>query len=585
MAKLLIMSIVSFCFIFLLLVFFRYILKRYFNYMLNYKVWYLTLLAGLIPFIPIKFSLFKFNNLNNQEPTVESNSHNLNPNINTTKPVHEFTTDIHKFNWDSIDNICTVIWIVLVIILSFKFLNSLLYLKYLKKQSLYLNEKEKNKINKILFNHQYKRNIVIRKAESIHSPTTFWYGKYIILIPSLYFKSINDKKLKYIILHEYAHAKNRDTLHLIIFNIFSIAMSYNPLIQIVKRKMIHDNEVEADRFVLNNINKNEFKSYAEAIMDSVLKTPFFNKNILSHSFNGKKSLLKRRLINIKEANLKKQSKLILIFICIFTFFIMIIQSQFLMGQSLTDYNYKKPLQSDYQILDESKNFGSNSGSFVMYSMKKDKYYIYNEKESRKRYSPDSTYKIYLALFGLDRHIISDKNSRMSWNHNHYPFDSWNKDQDLNTAIQNSVNWYFERISNQISKNYTSDQLKQLNYGNKNLGSYKAYWMEDSLKISNLEQVIVLKNMMEQNNHFSKNEKKQLSSSLLIRKNENYELYGKTGTGIVNGKYNNGWFVGYVITNHDKYYFSTHLSDEKASGENAKLINEKILKEMGVLNGQ
>ncbi|HFQ1905942.1 TPA: beta-lactam sensor/signal transducer BlaR1 [Staphylococcus aureus] len=585
MAKLLIMSIVSFCFIFLLLLFFRYILKRYFNYMLNYKVWYLTLLAGLIPFIPIKFSFFKFNNLNNQEPTVESNSHNLNPNINTTKPVHEFTTDIHKFNWDSIDNICTVIWIVLVIILSFKFLNSLLYLKYLKKQSLYLNEKEKYKINKILFNHQYKRNIVIRKAESIHSPITFWYGKYIILIPSLYFKSINDKKLKYIILHEYAHAKNRDTLHLIIFHIFSIAMSYNPLIQIVKRKMIHDNEVEADRFVLNNINKYEFKSYAEAIMDSVLKTSFFNKNILSHSFNGKKSLLKRRLINIKEANLKKQSKLILIFICIFTFFIMIIQSQFLMGQSLTDYNYKKPLQSDYQILDESKNFGSNSGSFVMYSMKKDKYYIYNEKESRKRYSPDSTYKIYLALFGLDRHIISDKNSRMSWNHNHYPFDSWNKDQDLNTAIQNSVNWYFERISNQLSKNYTSDQLKQLNYGNKNLGSYKAYWLEDSLKISNLEQVIVLKNMMEQNNHFSKNEKKQLSSSLLIRKNENYELYGKTGTGIVNGKYNNGWFVGYVITNHDKYYFSTHLSDEKASGENAKLINEKILKEMGVLNGQ
>ncbi|MFZ8238544.1 beta-lactam sensor/signal transducer BlaR1 [Staphylococcus aureus] len=585
MAKLLIMSIVSFCFIFLLLLFFRYILKRYFNYMLNYKVWYLTLLAGLIPFIPIKFSFFKFNNLNNQEPTVESNSHNLNPNINTTKPVHEFTTDIHKFNWDSIDNICTVIWIVLVIILSFKFLNSLLYLKYLKKQSLYLNEKEKDKINKILFNHQYKRNIVIRKAESIHSPITFWYGKYIILIPSLYFKSINDKKLKYIILHEYAHAKNRDTLHLIIFHIFSIAMSYNPLIQIVKRKMIHDNEVEADRFALNNINKNEFKSYAEAIMDSVLKTSFFNKNILSHSFNGKKSLLKRRLINIKEGNLKKQSKLILIFICIFTFFIMIIQSQFLMGQSLTDYNYKKPLQSDYQILDESKNFGSNSGSFVMYSMKKDKYYIYNEKESRKRYSPDSTYKIYLALFGLDRHIISDKNSRMSWNHNHYPFDSWNKDQDLNTAIQNSVNWYFERISNQLSKNYTSDQLKQLNYGNKNLGSYKAYWLEDSLKISNLEQVIVLKNMMEQNNHFSKNEKKQLSSSLLIRKNENYELYGKTGTGIVNGKYNNGWFVGYVITNHDKYYFSTHLSDEKASGENAKFINEKILKEMGVLNGQ
>lgn len=287
MAKLLIMSIVSFCFIFLLLLFFRYILKRYFNYMLNYKVWYLTLLAGLIPFIPIKFSLFKFNNVNNQAPTVESKSHDLNHNINTTKPIQEFATDIHKFNWDSIDNICTVIWIVLVIILSFKFLKALLYLKYLKKQSLYLNENEKNKIDTILFNHQYKKNIVIRKAETIQSPITFWYGKYIILIPSSYFKSVIDKRLKYIILHEYAHAKNRDTLHLIIFNIFSIIMSYNPLVHIVKRKIIHDNEVEADRFVLNNINKNEFKTYAESIMDSVLNVPFFNKNILSHSFNDK----------------------------------------------------------------------------------------------------------------------------------------------------------------------------------------------------------------------------------------------------------------------------------------------------------
>ncbi len=52
---------------------------------------------------------------------------------------------------------------------------------------------------------------MIRKAETIQSPITFWYGKYIILIPSSYFKSVIDKRLKYIILHEYAHAKNRET--------------------------------------------------------------------------------------------------------------------------------------------------------------------------------------------------------------------------------------------------------------------------------------------------------------------------------------------------------------------------------------
>ncbi len=82
--------------------------------------------------------------MNNETATVESKSHDLNHNIIATKPVQEFATDIHKFNWDSIDNICTVIWIVLVIILSFKFLKACIS-KYLKKQSLYLNENKKIK--------------------------------------------------------------------------------------------------------------------------------------------------------------------------------------------------------------------------------------------------------------------------------------------------------------------------------------------------------------------------------------------------------------------------------------------------------
>ena len=52
---------------------------------------------------------------------------------------------------------------------------------------------------------------------------------------------------------------------------------------------------------------------------------------------------------------------------------------------------------------------------------------------------------------------------MSWNHNHYPFDSWNKDQDLNTAIQNYKTLLIgtSNVLESISKNYTYDQLAQI----------------------------------------------------------------------------------------------------------------------------
>lgn len=585
MTKLFIISIISFTFIFLLLLLFRYILDRYFNYRFSYKIWYLTIIAGLIPFIPFKFTWSKFNHFNKQDTNISNGTKRLNVHISTTNHVQDLTTNIHKVNLEYIDAIFTILWIVLIIVFSIKFINSLLYLKKLSNQSFHLNTDEAYKLTKLLHNHQLTANIVIKKSTCVQSPITFWYGKFYILIPTSYFKDLEEQHLKYIIFHEYAHAKNKDTLHLIIFTIISIIMSYNPLIPVVKRLMAHDNEVEADIFVLKNIQRSEFKTYAETIMMSALKFKSFNKNILSHAFNGKKTLLKKRLINIKKINFKKPPKLILLLTYGISLFLIIFQSQFIMGQSLTDHKYREPLKSHYQTIDKSKNFAAHKGSFVMYSSKKKEYYIYNEQESRKRYSPDSTYKIYLAMFGLDRNIITKNHSMIKWDHKNYPFASWNKNQNLTTALQNSVNWYFERISNQIPKNYTANQLNQLNYGNQNLGNVNAYWMENDLKISNLEQVVVLNRLMEHNTHFSKAQKKQLSASLLINKNSNYALYGKTGTGIVNGKHKNGWFVGYVKTNQDTYYFSTHLSDENASGKNAESISKEILKEMGVLSAQ
>ncbi|PTJ73578.1 M56 family metallopeptidase, partial [Staphylococcus kloosii] len=304
MAKLLIISVMSFTIIFLLILLFRYILDRYFNYRFSYKIWYLTIIAGLIPFIPFKFSLPKFNNFDKQETNVSSGTKSLNENISTTNHVQDLTTNIHKVNWEYIDAIFTILWIVLIIVFSIKFINSLLYLNKLRKQSSHLNKDETYKLIQILNNYQLAPNIVIKKSASVSSPITFWYGKYYILIPTAYFKDLEEQSLKYIMFHEYAHAKNKDTLHLIIFTLFSIIMSYNPLMPIVKRMMTDDNEVEADIFVLKNIQRNEFKTYAETIMMSALKFKSFNTNILSHAFNVEKTFLKIRLININKNNYK-----------------------------------------------------------------------------------------------------------------------------------------------------------------------------------------------------------------------------------------------------------------------------------------
>lgn len=113
-----------------------------------------------------------------------------------------------------------------------------------------------------------------------------------------------------------------------------------------------------------------------------------------------------------------------------------------------------------------------------------------------RTSPDSTYKIYDALFALEEGVITPADSSMAWDGTAYPFAAWNKDQDLDTAMRASVNWYFEKIDRQLGSPVIRDYLHRIGYGNETIPAYittgsSPYWLQSSLKISPVEQVQLL----------------------------------------------------------------------------------------------
>ena len=104
-----------------------------------------------------------------------------------------------------------------------------------------------------------------------------------------------------------------------------------------------------------------------------------------------------------------------------------------------------------------------------------------------RTAPDSTYKIYDALFALEEDIITPEYSLMTWNQVDYPFETWEKDQTLQTAMSGSVNWYFEALDHEIGRNGIQSYVQKIGYGNENIGSdISSYWMESTLKISPVE---------------------------------------------------------------------------------------------------
>lgn len=209
------------------------------------------------------------------------------------------------------------------------------------------------------------------------------------------------------------------------------------------------------------------------------------------------------------------------------------------------------------------------------------------KHAALRTSPNSTYKIYDALFGLEAGIIAPENSAVAWNKVDYPFEAWNTGQNLDSAMKFSVNWYFQSLDKQLGASAIKNYIQKIGYGNQNTGTdlntdLATYWLESSLKISPIEQVQLLTKLYSNDFNFAPENVDAVKNSILLSSSANGNLYGKTGTGRINEKDISGWFIGYVETADSTYFFATNIqSTENATGSKASEISLSILSNIGM----
>ena len=165
----------------------------------------------------------------------------------------------------------------------------------------------------------------------------------------------------------------------------------------------------------------------------------------------------------------------------------------------------------------------------------------------------------------------------------YPFEAWNADQDLHSAMQFSVNWYFQNIDEQLGTSALRNYVKKIGYGNENINSdLSSYWMQSTLKISPVEQVELLTELYNNDLGFASENVNTVKESLCLFSSETESFYGKTGTGRVDDNDINGWFIGYIETADNTYFFATNIqSTENATGSKASEISLSILFDMGI----
>lgn len=557
----------------------------------QYNLWFLPLCLMIVPFIPVQsdriFSLLPwftlFNHKDNLSNYAVNTTNILNSPDTASDWMNDFTVSVSSRTPSLIGMILFGIWIIGILAMILLVLKSSFRLYRIKQSSLPLQNREVRELyKKCLEEIHITKKIPIYSTAFLRSPVITGLFRPRIYLPIHLISDYESEKIRYMLLHELQHYRYKDNISNYLLLLAGILYWFNPLVWLASRAMRNDREVACDSAVLNMLDADSYQDYGYTLINFAEKislSPF----PFSSSLGGTIKQLEQRILNIatykKPSSFKKIRSIT--FFAVTAILFIGVTPVLTSYAAISDQYQWNTSGKNISNLDLSGYFKQHGGSFVLYNLNSDQWSLYNMDMATTRTAPDSTYKIYDALFALEEDVITPEDSLISWNHEDYPFEIWEQDQTLQTAMSGSVNWYFETLDEQIGKDGIQSYIQEIGYGNKDTSAdLSSYWMESSLKISPVEQVELLNAFYQNTFDFDPENIQAVKNSLCLSTSGAGTLYGKTGTGRVEGQDINGWFIGFIETPDNTYFFSTNIQSEtNATGSNAAKITLSILSQL------
>ena len=569
------------------------IFKNSLSSRMQYNLWFLLLGLLAVPFIPFRLigfpQIFSWLGSFSSSPASDTaatigEAVGIHPTGNTDW-MNDFALSVNKETPSIAGYILFGVWIVGIFAMIILVIKSSLRLRTFEKSALPLQNPEVRRLyHRCLEEMGIHRNIPVYSTAFLKSPIIVGLLKPCIYLPIHLISDYNESDMRYMLLHELQHYKHKDAVASYLMNLAGVIYWFNPLVWYALKEMRNDREVACDTSVLKMLEEDAYEDYGNTLINFAEKislTPF----PFAAGLGGNMEQMKRRIINIasyEKPTFMKRIKGMTAFML--TAVLLLGFAPFISTYAADGSHYQWDSSSEnVSYVDLSTYFGEYEGSFVLYDLENDAWSIHDKEHATLRVAPNSTYKIYDALFGLEEDIITPENSFIAWDGKNYPFDTWNTDQTLQSAMSNSVNWYFQSLNEQLGVHSVNKYIQQIKYGNENMsGNFSSYWMESSLKISPIEQVELLTKLQNNSFGFAPENINAVKDAICLSSSDAGTFYGKTGTGRVDGQDVNGWFIGYIETADNTYFFATNIgADSDATGGNATEITMSILSDMNI----
>lgn len=571
----------------------KHLLRNYLTSRAQYNLWFFLLGLLIVPFIPVQEVHFPqiftwFENLKNgSASTVETvmKQTALQNQPDTANWMNDFSIFVSRKAPSTIGFILCILWCIGIFLMLIKLIQSIYHFHAIKKSALPLQNPTVNRLyQNCLTEMQLKKPIPIYSTAFLRSPIIAGLLKPCIYLPIHLISDYNENDMKFMLLHELGHYKYKDALANYFMNVVGVLYWFHPLVWYALKEMKNDREVACDTTVLKQIGKEAYIDYGNTLINFAEKMSHTSFPFAAGISGSMKEMQKRvkNIANYCPASFQKKLQSTFTFIIIAVFLSGTVPVLSIQALEKDRCHFD---ETNVSYLDLHNIFKGYKGSFVLYDSTENTWRIYDKDNAVTRISPASTFKIYSALYGLESGTITPEQSLIRWNGQNYVYNLWNADQTLESAMQNSVTWYFQTLDQRASLSDIEKYVQEIGYGNQIVeGDIASYWLNSSLKISPVEQVQLLKKLYNNEFEFAPENIKAVKNAISLYTTDEGTLSGKTGTEEVNGQNTSGWFIGYIEKNGHTYFFSTNIqSNQLASGPAATELTFMILSDLGLWN--
>lgn len=571
----------------------RKILERHLTSRMQYRLWYV--MAGLmaVPFLPLPVTGFSgslswtfwLGEMTSSGTELFSGKAVRSAVSGGTETLYDFALSVSRAAPSGIGTLLAVLWLTGILAAVLLLIRSRRRFCTIERSALPLQNEEACALYQYCLNKSgITAHIPVYSTAFLKSPMIAGLFRPRIYLPIHAVSDCSASELQYMMLHELQHYRRKDPWTGCLMDLAGILYWFNPLVWYALGEMRGDREAACDAGVLDLLSESEYEEYGRTLIRFAekLSLPLFP---FAAGISSTMRQMQKRIIRIasyRKLSPSEKAKGSLFFCMaavILTGF-----APMLSAHAADRDRYRWDASSEHiSVIDLSSHFNGADGCFVLYNQKEDAWVLYNMEHALSRTPPDSTYKIYDALFGLEEGVIAPGDSFRAWDGTACPFEAWNADQDLYSAMQFSVNWYFQDIDAQLGADALKCCLEKIGYGNEKIcEDLSSYWMQSSLKISPVEQVELLRDLYNGRFDFASENVEAVKNSICLFSSGPQRFYGKTGTGRVEGMDTSGWFVGFLETGSAPCFFAVHIrSDADAAGSRAAEIAMSVLADLGL----